>query len=443
MIDEEGRGASPGGESASGKIDYRARRAEQARAARRTRRFVVLAVVIFALVVSAPLVGLAYFEQIIGNASSVSSDDAGESGGADGSGGALVEESVDAARVVVDTTGRSVQVPNEPQRIAVMDSFSSELAVMVGAGDRLCGVPGGTKSDELLCEICPQLSDMSQLSGNMVNIEELLSKNCDLAIVKTSMSDAELAKLDRAGIPYVVVDYSTVDEQLDAMEVVGRACGGAAEQKAQALVAYYRSVRAEVQQRTAGLADADRVSVYHSINDALLTDGAGSLGAHWIAETGCVDVSAGMEATSGSDFNATLEQVYTWNPDLVICNDASAAATLQADSQWAGLSAVRDGGVHVIPTGATRWGHRGSVETCMAMLWLGTVAYPDLFADVDLKQEVVGYCHDYLGISVDDATYEKMISGEGLRTSGGGTGQGSGGGSGSGGGNGNGGGRNA
>ena len=66
-----------------------------------------------------------------------------------------------------------------------------------------------------------------------------------------------------------------------------------------------------------------------------------------------------------------------------------------------------------------------------------------MFTDIDLKQTVIAYYRDYLGLSIDDDTYAKILAGEGIRTSGGGTGQGSGGGDGSGGGNGNGGGRNA
>jgi iron complex transport system substrate-binding protein len=415
-------------EQDGGKIDYRARRAEQARAERRTRLLVGIAA---AIAVALVLVFLGSRALLNG----LKADDAGSGRVSDVS-GVSSQEAGEGMRWVTDSAGRSVQVPRDPQHIAVMDSFSGELVVMIGAGDRLCGVPGGTKSDKLLQRMCAQLAGLPSLSGNAVNIEELVGAACDVAIAHDAMPESELAKLDRAGIPYVLVGYTGVDSQLDALSVVGTACGEQAEQKAVELRRYYDDMRANVTSRVAGVADADRVRVYHSINDALLCDGQGSLGASWIEETGCVDVSAGQAPTSDYDYNATLEQVYTWNPDLLVCNNAETAATMGADAQWAGLRAVREGGVHVIPTGATRWGHRGSVETPLAMLWLGTVAYPDLFADVDLKQTVVDYYRDYLGLEIDDETYASMISGEGLRTTGGGSGSGSGSGAGNGGGSG-------
>ncbi len=403
-----------------GKIDYRARRAEQARAERRER--LVIGTVV-AVAVAVLLVYLGSWAILNGLR-----DDAGQGHISDTSS----QEAAEGMWWATDSAGRSVQVPRDPQHIAVMDSFSGELAVMVGAGDRLCGVPGGTKSDKLLQRMCPQLAGLPSLSGNAVNIEELVGAACDVAIVHDTMPDSELAKLDRAGIPYVLVGYTDVGSQLDALSVVGTACGEQAEQKAIELRRYYDGMRTSVVSRVAGVADADRVRVYHSINDALLCDGQGSLGASWIEETGCVDVSAGQAPTSDYDYNATLEQVYTWDPDLLVYNNAEAAASVGADAQWAGLRAVREGGVRVIPTGATRWGHRGSVETPLAMLWLGATAYPDLFSDVDLKQTVVDYYRDYLGLEIDDETYASMISGEGLRSTGGGSGSGSGSGNGSG-----------
>lgn len=411
------------------KIDYRARRAEQARAERRARRVIgaVVAVgLVFALI---PLASSALLNGL-------KADDAGQVSLSS----YPSEEASEGMAWVTDSAGRNVQVPCDPQHIAVMDSFSGEFSVMIGVGDKLCGVAGGTKSDRLLQQMCPQLASLPSLSGNAVNIEELVSSGCDVAIVHDTMPQSELAKLDNAGIPYVLVGYTDVSSQLEAMSIVGSACGQQAEEKAASLVRCYDEMRMKVISRVSNLAEADRVRVYHSINDALLCDGQGSLGASWIEQAGCIDVSAGQAPTSDYDYNATLEQVYTWDPDLAICSSASAAELMISDAQWAGLRAVREGRVHVVPTGATRWGHRGSVETTLAMLWLGTVAYPDLFADIDLKQTVVDYYHDYLGLDIADETYDQMLSGEGLRLSGSGSGSGSGTGGGSGSGSGSGGG---
>lgn len=52
------------------------------------------------------------------------------------------------------------------------------------------------------------------------------------------------------------------------------------------------------------------------------------------------------------------------------------------------------------------------------MIWLGSTLYPEQYADVDVKQTVIDYYQDIIGLTIDDATYEQILSGEGLRVQG-------------------------
>ncbi len=335
---------------------------------------------------------------------------------------------------VTDSTGRSVEVPKEAARIAGLDSFAGEFLVMIGAGDQLVAAPGGVKSDKLLCELYPGLADVAvPMQSSAINIETLMEAAPDVVVVKSSLSPEELAKIEHAGIPYVVVEYSTMDEQMEAMSLLGKIAGGEAGKRAEELVSYYVDTVAYCEGKTAQIPEEDRVRVYHTINDALTTSGAKGLGTYWIEAAGGVNVAAQDEAAAtATDFSTSLEQIYLWNPDAIICSNASTVNEFTGDAQWAGLSAVADENVHAIPVGATRWGQRGSVETYLAMLWFGKTFYPEVYADLDLKEEVVSYYRTYLGLEIDDATYEKMISGVGLRDGGNGGGNGSGGGNGGG-----------
>lgn len=400
--------------------DLRQRRYEEERA--RKRKGLIASWTFVALVVAA--IGLFAVSQLE-TGSGVEPDDVLASTGADVS-----------LQTVTDSEGREVSIPEEPQAIACLDSFSGEMAIMAGAADRICGVPSGVKSDSLLMQKAPDADGWASLSGNAVNVEELLRRSCDVALVRPSLSDAERKKLSNARIPYVVVGYEDVSSQLVAMRLVGQACGGAAQESAKRIVDFAEMVVADVEARVADVPQDARMSVYHAINDVLTCDGRASLGADWVWRAGCVDVSAEQEGGLQGDYSATLEQIYAWAPDAVICNAASAARSFQAEERWVALSARTVGRVWVIPTGATRWGQRGSVETYLAMLWLGAQAYPDRFADVDWEQMVRDYYADILGIKIGDEQWAQVIAGEGIRAegSGSGSGNGSGAGSGSGGG---------
>lgn len=322
---------------------------------------------------------------------------------------------------IVDCVGRTVTVPTEPQHMAALDSFSGSVCILAGAGDRLMGAPGGVISNQMLAQVYSGTTSLTQLSGDSINAEELLSAGVDVVFVKEELYSGsdETDKLDQLGIPYVVVSYSTVEEQMDAIGVIGEVCGGEASTRAQNIEYYYRSTVELVEERAAQVPEDQRKSVYHSINDPLLTDGEGSLGSDWITRTGAIDVSSqGTGEVGSGDYTATLEQVYAWDPDVVICNSLDAANTIRTDAQWQGLDAVSSGQVYNIPVSTSRWGQRGDPETFLGMLWLGKTLYPDLYTDIDLKETVVSYYRDIIGIEIDDETWDAIVAGEGIRVQG-------------------------
>ncbi|NTU88853.1 MAG: ABC transporter substrate-binding protein [Actinobacteria bacterium] len=327
------------------------------------------------------------------------------------------------SHVVTDSVGREVRVPNDPQGIAALDSFCGEALVMIGAGPRLSSLQGGTASSILLQQVYPEMVDLPQaMASGSINIETLLDSNTDVVVIQEAVysSKDEMTKLDKLDIPYVVVGYSDIDEQIAAISLLGDVSGGEAQVKAKALCQYYRDTVTLCEQHAALIPDDRKVQVYHSDTVLTVTDGKLSLGSDWVTRVGAVNVSGEQEMSEGErDYQASLEQIYIWNPDVVVCNAVDVVDYLKTDSKWTGLRAVEDGALYNIPVGATRWGQRGSVETYLAMLWLGVTIYPEQYSDIDFKQTVIDYYKEYLGIEVGDELYEKMLSGTGLRDEGG------------------------
>lgn len=338
-----------------------------------------------------------------------------------GSGSLAASPSSADAKTVTDMLGRQVTVPANPRSIAAVDSFAAQICVMSGAGDRVFGVPGGVMSSVLLKELYPGLSSVERLTGDSINVEALAAGGVDVVFVKESSyaKEGEMSKLDQLGIPYVVIGYETVDEQIAAIGLVGSVCGGAAEGKAGELANYYRKTVALVDERTAKIPQDERLSVYHTINAELSCDGAGSLGEDWIARCGAVSVSAIEPATGGQgDYYATLEQVYNWNPDAIICSSADTSREIEKDKRWEGMAAVAKGQVFTLPVSVSRWGQRGDPETFLAMLWLGKTLYPSYYEDINLQQTVTSYYHDIFGLDIDGATWKQILTGKGLREQG-------------------------
>ena len=325
----------------------------------------------------------------------------------------------DETRIITDGVGREVEIPEECNTIACVDAFAGEVMVMTGGGEKMCCCPGGVKSDDLLNQIYPDLENVTVVqSGGDINAEALLDLKPDVILLKEGMYEVpeQAAKIDKLGIPYLVTKYADMDEQINMIRMIGEVAGGSINDKANDIATYYEDTIKLVEEKKASIPEEDRVSVYHAINSINRTDGPTSLGADWIDAVGCKNVSVGEDLKmDGNFYTAGSEQVFVWDPDFVICNDFMAAKFFKENEMFAGLRAVQEGNVYNIPVGATRWGQEGSTETFFGMLWLGKTVYPEAYSDFDLKAEVFNFYENTLGITLDDETYEKIISGQGIR----------------------------
>lgn len=333
-----------------------------------------------------------------------------------------VEKKTDSSentQVFVDCIGRQVEIPADCERIAAIDAFSGEVMVMIGAGDQMVACPQGVKSDSILQEIHPGLKETSVVqSGGSINAEALLSLNPDVVLLKYGLyiAEGEVEKLEKLGIPYLVVSYTTMEEQIDAIHLIGQVAGDDASVQAEKICDYYRNTIDLVKEKAEQIPEEERVRVYHSINQTFRTDGENSLGADWIETVGCENVSVGQTLLAeGDGYFANAEQIFVWDPDVIICNESLSKEYFLNDSAFQGLRAVENRQVYNIPVAATRWGQQGSAETFFGMLWLGSTVYPEYYSDIDLKQEVTAFYKDILGIQLDDNMYSQILSGEGIR----------------------------
>jgi len=319
----------------------------------------------------------------------------------------------------IDCVGREVKLPKNIKKVAAIDAFTGEAMVMIGAGDYMVACPDGVKSDILLQQIYPKLKNVSVVqSGGSINAEALLALNPDVVLVKDALyaTEGEVEKLDKLGIPYLVIKYTSMEEQIEALNLIGEVVGGDSLTKAEQICDYYQSTIDKVKEISAKIPIDKKIKVYHSINQTFRTDGTDSLGADWVGAVGCINVSVGKNLISdGGGYFTSQEQVFQWNPDVIICNASLTKDYFENDKIWKELPAVEEARVYNIPVGATRWGQEGSLETFFGMLWLGVTVYPEYYSDINLKSNVIEFYKNILGIPIDDNMYEKIESGNGIR----------------------------
>lgn len=321
---------------------------------------------------------------------------------------------------VEDCVGRSVEMPAETTAICALDPFAGTAVIMYGYGDKMVATVGGVQRNVLLQTLCPELetAEIVKEEGSM-NAESILELGVDLILIKSDMysSSAEKEKLDALDIPYLVIAYDSMEEQCAAFQVIGNALGQ--QENAEKMNDYYDEVIDRVSKIVENIPEDARPSLYHACSAALQTDAAGSLAADWIAVTGAENVALDGELTiQQQKYYTTLEQIYAWDPDYIICSESGVSDYVLSSVKWSGLRAVESGTVYQVPIGVSRWGHSSSVEIPLAIQWLAKTLYPDYFSDLNIEDEARYFYDTFFDYDLPEEMMEQILSGTGIRTAG-------------------------
>lgn len=322
-------------------------------------------------------------------------------------------------KTVTDCMKRDVEIPKDPQKVAVLYASTAHMMAMLDEGDKIVATPRGVKSDEIMLMKYPKIADTATpYQENTINVEELVSIGADLALVRrtTAENETETEKLDKLGIPYLVVDYENITELREAIAVMGDVFDK--EQQAGDYLNFFDQTIDMVTESIKDVDDSNYPKVYHSVNEAIRTDAGHDICMEIMELAGTDNVAANQNLTSESDKSyTTLEEIYNWNPYAIIANEYSVTDYILEDSKWKGLKAVENKHVYTLPVGATRWCHPGSMEAHMGVLAVANFFHEDALANIEIEEYTKDYYKDYFDLDLDDKTIKKILSGKGMRVS--------------------------
>lgn len=322
-----------------------------------------------------------------------------------------------ATKTVVDCFDRTVQIPKNPKRVTCMYASTAHMMAMLGKEDLIVGCVDGIKRDVYMRYRIPDIDSLNEPYKNgSINAEELVEMNTDLVLLRSdvAMSESEMEKLDKLGIPYVVVDYYSIDQLKKCIRLMGDIFDE--KERAESYIKFMEDTFKLISDRVSGIKDENRYRVYHAITEATKTDVKGSICGEIMDIAGLVDVSIENGLTSTQkNTTTTLEEIYKWDPYAIVANEYLVADYMRAQKKWQGLTAVKEGRVYTLPIGVTRWCHHGSMEPQMGSLFLATLFYPDLFSDFDMDSYIKNYYENFFGLVLSDEDLKGLLSGTGMR----------------------------
>ena len=323
-------------------------------------------------------------------------------------------EAAPPTRIIVDRAGRKVRIPVSPQRVACLFGPSYEKLFALGAADRISLVAHVKLPWNY--QLNPNLKNIPVLDNFMApDVEQLLHLKTDLVIYHPFPK--QLQRLSASGLP-VVVAYDSSKRQMTLEDFIndwyeqirfyGDVLGGRANDIAEKYCAYADERIRKVVAITSKIPASERPKAFYicgRIDGGTNTQSRFST-AYWLVQ------AAGGSMMTYDDkayfVSVSTEQLIAWNPDVIVVGTSPSIDPIVNNPQFQGITAVKKHKVFISPEGQFYWSHF-STESFLCILFMAKLFHPDLFADVDVKQELKSYYQNFYHYSLTDDEAERIL----------------------------------
>ena len=326
---------------------------------------------------------------------------------------------------VTDHADRTVEVPTNPEKVAILGIYplASMLSVYLNSAETIVAMEPASANaakNSVLIDLYPEIGNITTdiLSGEDLNIEALVALEPEV-VYYNAADKADLEKLENAGL--TAVAFSPTKWKFDVVETYRQWIGlldqiyPSSSKNAKLVDQYSTDIYNMIQETVAGVEQPQKILfLYQYDENAMITSSSRFFGEWWAKAAGGVNVASDVQAET-ANAKITMENVYEWNPDVIFITNFTKAipedlySNAIGTDDWSTVKAVQDHRVYKMPMGTYRT-YTPSSDTPMTLLWMAQAVYPELFADVDVRAEVKDYYSQLFGITLTDDQIDRMYT---------------------------------
>ncbi|HVJ50041.1 ABC transporter substrate-binding protein [Desulfitobacterium sp.] len=236
---------------------------------------------------------------------------------------------------ITDDFKAEVTIPAEPKRIVSLVPASTETLYALGLGDNVVGV---TKYDDYPKEALQKAEYVFEDSLKP-NTEQILKLNPDLIIVGLQ-DEKTITAIRNLKIPVVQFNPQTLNSTYDTLLKFGQITNKQAE--AQKLVNAMQQKEKSIEQKVAGIKDADRLKVWIEVDPNLFTAGEGTFLNELLLKAGGKNIASDVKDWA----QYSTEQVIAKNPQVIFDTYSyylpNVKETIFARPSWQNLDAIKN-----------------------------------------------------------------------------------------------------
>ena len=270
--------------------------------------------------------------------------------------------------VITNTDGSKTVVPENIERIALLNSNAGEILYLLGESDKIVGISQSIANNAEQAKMYAGAKVIG--AWNEPDVEYLISMNVDVVLAYANAKPKNAEVLAASGIPVVYVDCTKPETMVSDIKEIGKLAGQ--EARAAEIAEFYSSVMEEV--RAASMLASTHQTIYAESYTAWYGQGTDTGMGQLISWTFGANIMQDAGSKKLSD-----EWVVTANPQIIIklVNSMENAADVMQEIEdrrgFDRVSAVQNGQVWLIRNDLT-YGPRA----CVAAVALFEIQYPGI-----------------------------------------------------------------
>ena len=324
---------------------------------------------------------------------------------------------------ITDMIGRAIEIPNSLNKVVATSPPMTTVVYMI-APEKLTALNFEWTDDEKVY-VPSQYQRLPNIGGwygtQDGSYEEFIASEPDIVIESIDEGgDGDLSTVNErqskfGKIPVVAVNDTTSVEKVDAsITFIGEVIG--AQDNAKKLTDFNDKYLDIVHKKSPQITDKKNV-YYAEGNDGLKTNPSGSVHGQLIDLVGGNNVADSLsQGNTTSGFQVSIEQVISWNPDVIITTDPDFYAKVYNDSNWAGINAVKNHKVYLSPQSPFKWFDRPvGANMIIGVPWTAKVIYPDQYSDIDMLSATKEFYSNFYHFDLSDEQAKQILLDSGLK----------------------------
>ena len=314
-------------------------------------------------------------------------------------------------RKVVDMLGKEVEIPATVDNYSVLYSSAVPICGMLDKNFEHMNIcPKGYA--EWMGRIFPEVYTHAKIvDKKAVTAEEIIESGAQVVFWSQSYNEEVVEALEKVGIACVNVKISDEKSAIKVTEIIAEVFGtDYAKSQATKYIAEMKKARQESVDLIADISETN-------IPKVLVLGGADTLEAfttesfeyYWATQMR-LDYIVPPAGEDTQKVTLTMEQVYEYDPDIIIFEGWTDVEKLYGDPAWAGLTATKNHMLLDTPMVLDVWCKPGA-ETPLMYKWIVSTCYSEYVENYDMKNELINHFKNFFDYDMSDEEAEIVLNG--------------------------------